>query len=255
MQHRWAFALRNAGNWYFKSSLIDTAVWGAELCKCLIQFNQSDVGWTQAWLAGKYKEKSMEEGCICAGADEAIPLSVKMMSPSSRSIFGLLPRWAGGESFCLGGPSIWMSDVFLSKGASLRGSHAGFYIQLSSLTECKWVDFKPCPGYSCCLGREHQLCGPACAPHSVFFSPLLSSSTHCFNSVLLDFKPCTCHLNVKKTEALFQPLLTTQEGVVKRERVKICCSDVMRSRCSIEPEVVLLSLSLIQQPQWKCLIY
>lgn len=43
------------------------------------------------------------------------------------------------ESFCLSGPSVWLSDVFSWRSGASWGSHAGFYIQISSLMECKWV--------------------------------------------------------------------------------------------------------------------
>lgn len=103
----------------------------------------------------------MEEGYICSAAAERIPLSIKwrilplvvFLAYSSAEVSHF--SWVDLTSQCL---------MFLLRSGSVWRSHAGFYIQLSSLMECKWVDSELCPSYFCCLGCKHQLCG-----HSLLF--------------------------------------------------------------------------------------
>ena len=111
-----------------------------------------------------------------------------------RLYFWLSPEMSWGESFCLHGPSIWMSDVFIEEWLAPRKSrwilHSAFKsngMQISG--------FRAVPGYLCCLGRQHQLCGRACTLLLSFFPPPVL-----LHMLQFRFKSCACclQLNIKR---------------------------------------------------------
>lgn len=167
-----------------------------------------------------------------------------------------------GESFCLGGPSIWMSDVFIEEWLAPRKSrwilHSAFKsngMQMSGFRAVPWLLLLSWPQASASW---------ACLYSTLSF--LLVVLPHVLRKQFR-FKSCTCYLSLR-TKRLKQKSFIIldaanhsglEKGQRESENLVLRCSEIMRSCCSIEPAVVLLNvqipLSRIQQPLRKSLIY
>lgn len=158
---------------------------------------------------------------IVLGDTGTIPLSIIMMSSPADCIFGLLPSRSEVSHFA-------SQDVqseclmFLLRSGSPWGSHAGFYVQLSSLMECKSAYFAPWPNYFCYRGRERQLCG--C---TFFFLPhvLFHVWRRC----------CTCYHELSMYDWIeSQPQSVSGLGLKKYELNLVLCSwETIRSCCGV----------------------
>lgn len=171
-----------------------------------------------------------------------------------------------GESFLLGGRSIWMSDVFIEEWLALRKLRWILHLAFKS-NGMQMSRF-----WAAALPLLPLLLLPSWLQAAAFVGVLvlcsvvflfLSSSTCCLNSLGSSLVHVILDSTLKdwKTFIILFPSKHSglENGWRESENLVPRCSEIMRSCCSIEPEVVLLnvrnSLSRIQQPLRKSLIY
>lgn len=153
-----------------------------------------------------------------------------------------------GESFCLGGPSIWMSDVFIKEWLAPRKSrwilHSAFKsngMQMSGFRAVPWILLLSWPQASALW---------VCLYSTLSFLLFLSSSTCCLNSLSSGLVACYLSLHTKRLKQKSFVILVAanhsglEKGQRESENLVLCCSEIMRSCCSIEPAVVLLNVQI-----------
>lgn len=188
------FVMSNVGNWYFQSfpcsrTSVNISSLKEELCTCFFFLSLIRV-----MLSGL---KISWQGCIeeVLRDTETIPLSIKMMSSSSSDELRgvILPQW----TFHL---NVW---CFYRGVAPSKEVMVDFYIQPSSLMECKWV------AASAVLDTSISFVGVLLL---FFFFPLfLSSSTYCCFHVLVHVIFNLTLTDWRKTPSLFWLQPTTQD--------------------------------------------
>ena len=174
-----------------------------------------------------------------------------------------------GESFLLDGPSIWMSDVFIEECLALRKLrwilHSAFKSNGMQMSRF-WAAVPSMLLLLLLLLLPSWLQAAAFVGVLVLCSVVflfLSSSTCCLNSLGSSLVHVILDSTLKDWKTFIILFTSNHSGLEngwrESENLVPRCSEIMKSCCSIEPEVVLLnvrnSLSRIQQPLRKSLIY
>lgn len=149
-------------------------------------------------LDWRWAGRATQRGRLCLLSSSRWDNSIIQENDESfLTLYSYLPsEMSRVKSFCLSRSSVWTSDVFIQ---GWTGSHVEYYLQLSSLIGCEWVDLWAVPWLFLCLVCKHQLSGSACIPLCLFYTSCLVP-LHTFNSVLYRLKSCVLSLNLQRKE-------------------------------------------------------